>query len=438
MPIGITSLAKNTWGNLWWLGLLLLFIGIVTNFGTAALRLPALVSSPVTVDGASYYVGAWAMRMGLSPYVWSPETLRLAGEQHGVTLTPTPPGSPTPWVWMYQILTVFSYPAVAWVWLLILVAIVIYSTRLLVQIAGDRRWKTTLIVLPFTLTFGPTVLNLTIGQNALVVLLGALLLGRYLGGKSSRGSALLTWLLAVSAKIYPVIWLALLLFLRRWRMLVVSIAVCVLLFGVIALLEPAADRDYWFNCLLKRGREVTDDINIDDQSIGARVELLGRENRISLHSLDPQDREEIVWSPPFEIPARSLRVISLIITIGLGAILVRTWWLADQDRFNEGLLYLLVLFSLLPIPHMERYNHVAILPAMAWLWKWDKTSRLLIVLAYCLVGISRLNHLWAAILAWPWGPLATGTSVYAILILGGGIVRLVTGGSSGRLTDVEV
>ena len=37
---------------------------------------------------------------------------------------------------------------------------------------------------------------------------------------------------------------------------------------------------------------------------------------------------------------------------------------------TKGLLYLLVLFSLLPIPHMERYNHVAVLPAMAWLWRW--------------------------------------------------------------------
>jgi alpha-1,2-mannosyltransferase len=334
---------------------------------------------------------------------------------------------------MYQVLTVFPYPVAAWVWLLILLAIMAYSTHLLVRIAGYSGWKTTLAVLPFTVTFGPTFLNLTIGQNGPVVLLGALLLGRYLHGQARPGSAMAGWVVAVAAKIYPVLWITLLLFVRRWRMAVILGLVCILLFGVVAILERDADRDYWFNYLLQRGREVTGDVFVDDQSLSARIELLGRTNRMGLHGLDVDAREEIVWSPPWDIPGRTLRIVSLVIIIGLGAVVLRTWLVADRDRFSEGLLYLVVLFSLLPIPHMERYNHVALLPAMAWLWRRGPKYRFLTVLAYCLAGLSRLNHLWAAILHWPLGPLATGTCMYAVLILGAGIIHVARQGSLTRL-----
>jgi alpha-1,2-mannosyltransferase len=257
------------------------------------------------------------------------------------------------------------------------------------------------------------------------VLLGALLLGRHLRGQARAASALTGWVIAVAAKIYPLLWIALLPFLKRWRLAIALGVACILLFGIVALLERDADRDYWFDYLLEQQHEFTGDVLVDDQSLSARIELLGRTNRVELHGLDVSAREEVVWSPPWEIPGRTLRIVSLVIIIGLGAVVLRTWLVADKDRFGEGLLYLVVLFSLLPIPHMERYNHVALLPAMAWLWRRGPKYRFLTVLAYCLAGLSRLNHLWAAIFHWPLGPLATGTCMYAVLILGVGIVHVV-------------
>jgi hypothetical protein len=425
MLAGVIRSSKTAWGRLWWLGLLLLFVGIVTNFGTAALRIPTLVPYPEAVDGASYYVGAWAMRHGVSPYVWTPEFLRLAGEEHSLPRLPTPPASPTPWVWMYQILTVFPYPVAAWIWLAIQLAVMTYGTYLLAQVAGRPGWKTALVLLPFTVTFGSTFLNLTIGQNGVVVFLGALLLGRYLGHAARRGWAVAAWALAAGAKIYPLFWIVLLPFLKRWRLAVAMLATVILLFGMVALLEPDADRDYWFNYLLKRSREVTGNVFVDDQSLSARVEILGRTYRAGRYGLDIGPKGGQVWAPPWEASDAVLKAVTVALIAGLGVILVRTWMIKDREPSGEGLLYLTVLFFLLPIPHMERYNHVAVLPAMAWLWQAGHRYRLLTVLAYCLVGLSRLNQLWAVIFAWPLGPLMTGTCMYAVLILGTGIVHRV-------------
>lgn len=102
----------------------------------------------------------------------------------------------------------------------------------------------------------------------------------------------------------------------------------------------------------------------------------------------------------------------------------------------EGAFYLWVLYWLLPFPHTERYNHVLLLPAMAWLWARSETfahrsetlaqrGRNLVILAYFLAGLSRLTHLWAILLPAPWGPLASGFGLYAVLLLGGGTVALL-------------
>jgi hypothetical protein len=127
------------------------------------------------------------------------------------------------------------------------------------------------------------------------------------------------------------------------------------------------------------------------------------------------------------VGAVGLITTALLAALAGGVVLV--WIRADRARHAEALFYLAVLYTLLPIPHMERYNHVIILPAMAWLWGQGEGYRPVAVVAYCLIALSRLNHLWAIIFGWPLGPLVTGTCTYAVLLLGGGIAHRVLSGS---------
>jgi hypothetical protein len=88
----------------------------------------------------------------------------------------------------------------------------------------------------------------------------------------------------------------------------------------------------------------------------------------------------------------------------------------------EPAFYLWVLYGLIALLHIERYNHVLLLPAMAWLWNRGRWQRIVVVVAYALVGLSRLTHLWAMLLPAPWGPLAAGFGTYAVFLLGAAIV----------------
>jgi alpha-1,2-mannosyltransferase len=408
---------------LWRVGIVLVLAGIIANFGTAALRLPDLIP-PTPVDGASYYIGAWAMRLGKSPFVWTPEMLRYAEEEQGVNVPATPPASPPLWVWLYQALTPFQFSAAMWVWLLIQLAVAYWATHLLVRVAGGSGWKQTLVLFPFTVSFGPTFLNLTIGQNGLFVLLGALLIGRYLRKECGHAVIAVTaWLIGTAAKIYPVVWIVMLPFARKWRLGTVMLIVFAISFGAMALFYSTANHDYWFDYLMQRGREVTTEVSVDDQSLSAWLLLLGTTNKMSFRGFRTETLHEEVWQPYRDMEPETLRAIALAILLGLTALMFYLWLKADMRQYGEGLFYMLVLFTLLPLPHMERYNHVTLLPAMAWLWARGGRYRLFTVTAYCLAGLSRLNHLWALLFPWPVGPLVTATCLYSVFILGAGIAH---------------
>jgi alpha-1,2-mannosyltransferase len=286
------------------------------------------------------------------------------------------------------------------------------------------------VACPFTITFGSTFLNLTTGQNGLFVLLGVVLLSRHLSRPRTRSFvAVVGWVIAVAAKIYPLLWLAAWPFLRKRLALAMALTV-VAVFAIILLVEPAANKDYWFRFLPESAESYGGGVRVDDQSLGARVALIGRTSQLGFSGKDVETRHEKAWRPPREIPSGVVHLITVVGLLGLGAGIVRVWLRADAARYGEGLFYLVVLYALLPVPHMERYNHVAILPAMAWLWGQDRKYRSLTVAAYCLVGLSRLNHLWALTFGWPLGPLATGTCMYAVLVLGLGIAHRVLSRSS--------
>lgn len=409
----------------------MLFLGgVVTNFGTAAIRLPTVVPSPRPIDFGAYYVGSWAMRIGASPYYWPAELLDSVVAQQRMSIAPTPPVSPPVWVWITQIFTLFSFPVAAWIWLVFQVALVVWCTSRLVGIAGHPGWKATLVVCPFTITFGSTFLNLTTGQNGIFVLLGVVLLARHLSGGGKRCfAAVLGWVIAVAAKIYPVLWLAAWALLKRRTALAMVVTV-VAVFALILLIEPAANNQYWFRFLPDNARAYGGKVLVDDQSVVGRISLLARTSELGFSGREVETRHATVWRPPFEIAVSLVNLIAVLVLAALAAGVAAVWIRADRPADGEGLFYLVVLYALLPIPHMERYNHVAILPAMAWLWGQGTKYRQLTVLAYCLVGLSRLNHFWAIIFAWPLGPLATGTCLYAVLLLGGGIAHRILSASS--------
>jgi hypothetical protein len=145
--------------------------------------------------------------------------------------------------------------------------------------------------------------------------------------------------------------------------------------------------------------------------------------------MDVFDKHSNIWKPPRELPAGSIRPITMIILALLAAATGYVWLRANRAIHAEGMFYMVVLFALLPLPHMARYNHVLLLPAMAWLWGRGRPYKYLVIIAYAMVGLSRLNHLWAMILDWPWGPLASGFTIYAILLLMGGMGHRIRAGS---------
>jgi hypothetical protein len=421
----LTGRLRSWFGRWWWLWGGLAAIGVATNAGTAAGRLSEILPAPHPLDFASYYAGGWATRLGGSAYYWPPDLLLFLKATQGMTVAPTPPVSPPPWVWLMQIFTLLPFQAAAWAWLAIQLGLIVWCSRMLLAIAGHSGWKGTLWLAVFVATFGPVFLCLTIGQNAVLPLAGALVMGRYLGGKAHRASGVVVgWVLAVITKLFPLLWYAAVFPLRRRLAVVMAVATGAVLAGS-WLVQPVANQDYWRRFLPDSGRGVLESVSVDDQSVEARVALLARTNTLSFEGGATAARHETVWRPPWDLSAGTVRVISLILVLGLGAAVVAVWLRSDAPRHSEALFYLVVLFSLVPLPHMERYNHTLLLPAMAWLWAQGRTYRWLTVTAYCLVGLSRLNHLWALVLPWPLGALATGTCLYSALLLGWGISHRV-------------
>jgi len=137
----------------------------------------------------------------------------------------------------------------------------------------------------------------------------------------------------------------------------------------------------------------------------------------------------VTWSFPWNLSHRAIQSVSGALILILAALLLFAW-IRNNCREAEGMLYALVLLSLLVFPHVERYNHALVLPAMAWLWRQSPPYRSLTVIAYGMFGLSRLNHLWV-LLPSPLGPLASGFGLAGVLILFFGLahslVRLKSG-----------
>jgi len=280
-------------------------------------------------------------------------------------------------------------------------------------------------------------LNLTLGQSGLFLLIAVLIIGQAIRAKTKDSSlwAAIAWVVAVGAKLFPLIWLGALPLLRRWRLFVLATMVVFLAFGLTTLLAPTASQDYWLRFLPERVFSYSEQVGIDDQSLVAWLDRLGRPQTFRVPGLSVAERHAVTWSPPWSVDPVLIRLAdySLVALLALVPIIVL---LRAGSTEAEGAFYLWVLYGLIVFPHTERYNHVLLLPAMAWLWARSETfaqrsefraqwGRKLVILAYFLVGLSRLTHLWAILLPAPWGPLASGFGLYAVLLLGGGMVSLL-------------
>ncbi len=397
--------------------------GILLHASTAIFRLDTFFPYPQLVDFAAFYAGAWAVRLGTSPYEWHPAVIEYLRTVQGLRIHPPVLHSPPAWAWLLQPLTLFDFPTATLIWLVLLLGLAIWSAFLLARTAGWEEWPEKGILLLLVLTFGPVFLTLTLGQNSLFLLIAALVTGHSFC--SERGYRFLgvtiSWILATSAKLFPLIWLPALLLLRRWRWAAFVTVALLLFWGWTYLLTPTVSQDYWSRFLPGRSLLFTEQVGIDDQSLIAWLDRLGRPHTFDVPGLSLSRQHTVVWSPPWSVSPSWIRRVGFTL-ITLIAIPVMAVLLRSGPTAAEGAFYLWVLYGLLLFPHMERYNHVLLLPAMAWLWKRGRYGHHLVILAYFFTGLSRLTHLWAILLPAPWGPLCSGFGLYAVLLLMTGMI----------------
>jgi hypothetical protein len=423
----------------------------VAQVGTALLRLSTFFPTPKLLDFAGFYASAWAIRQGLSPYNLPAEWLQGLQTAQAIPLTPPVIFNPPFWPWLLQPLTSFSYPVAAFIWVLLNLALLAWATTALAHIAGyghpaRRSWTIWVPLFFLVLTFGPVFLDLTLGQTSVVLLVTALAMGRSLsryqpavaasrpanaastagrsGGRLGTVSTLIAALaggLAVGVKLFPLTWLAALPLLRRWRELILATLLVVVILGLGFIVSPASSQvygKYLFTERLAASSEVT---SVDDEALIAWLDRLVRPQTFSVSGFGVEQRTTVVWSPPWVVDARVVRWVGYILLALLVLPCLFLLLRALPEQY-EPAFYLWVLYGLIALLHIERYNHVLLLPAMAWLWGRGRWQRIVVVVAYTLVGLSRLTHLWAMLLPAPWGPLAAGFGTYAGFLLGAAIV----------------
>ena len=112
---------------------------------------------------------------GLSPYGWTPEnTALLAGRISGSARSNSTPM----WLVLLWPLSHVPFELAATLWTGLLILISAYCSRRLSKIAGYSSWTALAIAFLVTITFGPVVLTLTLGQNSGFLLLAVLIAGQ--------------------------------------------------------------------------------------------------------------------------------------------------------------------------------------------------------------------------------------------------------------------
>lgn len=404
-------------------------IAIVIHGGTALLRLSTFFPLPRLLDFAIFCAGAEALKRGISPYRISADFAHDFFLRSGFDVGPDAILSPPLWFFFLQPFTLVSFPTASWIWLAILIILTIVSTGMLMSVAGmgTTPVKSAAVFL-LIVTFGPVFLNLTLGQNGLFLLLAALLTGRLLRPEKSAHpfGAVSSWLVAFSTKVFPVIWISPLPFLRRWKLFFLSLACLVAANLAIHALYPAASHDYWARLFFHQSSSYIGFSDMDDQSLLAAVDRVSRPQTFNVAGLSVHRFHNVRWSPPYTLSVAAVFGIAAFLCLALGVFYLILLVRLKKDREEEILFYLFVLLSLAAVPHMERYNHVLALPALAWLWRQAGGYRTVVCITYLLFGLSRLNHLWALTLPFPLAAFAVSSGLGAVVLTGGAVVHRLT------------
>lgn len=378
---------------------LLLWIAFGIHALTFSLRLSVFWPTPALFDFTAFYMGGWAIRLGYSPYRWPEETL-LALADATQTPLPIPLLNSFPlWAWLMQPFSWLHFPTAAWLWLALQVAMLIWCALALARLAGVETLRGKAIVFVLLATFGPTALTLALGQSAIFALVAALLLAEQLDGVRPfrLGAALAAWLAALATKLFPLLW-PLAFLLQRKVPLLLATLVALLLFTLgHGLLTPTLTIDYFFAFLPERAGEFAALAGRDDQSLIA-----------TLLRLFPGEM--------------SLLALALAITMltGIGLFVAQLLFRSAYTREYTAAFWAWVLFCLLPFPHTERYNHVLLAPAMAWLWGRGERSRRFAIAGYALAAVARLTRLWE-LLPPPGLAILSTAGVAAVIVLIAGL-----------------
>ncbi len=404
------------WGQRWrWWGAALCG-ALILHGGTALLRLGAFSPFPEAVDFSSYYAGAWSLRMGLSPYPWPERVIYFLQENFRLPAIPPPLNSPPAWAWLMLPFTVFWFPTAAWVWLGVSLALTVACHVRLARMAGWRRPGAVWLALPITFTFGPLFLNLTLGQNGIVLLACLIVMLRELEGEAKpfgvRSAA--AWTIAVAAKVYPLLWLGAYAAAGRWRQFWLAGMLAIIVFTAATLAAPAASADYWLAYLPGQSSFFAKNVSIDDQSLHGWLTRLLTDGEYAFPGLSTDEMRTVKWDLPWAVPGQFVRLFSGALLAALAGWLAYGWYRHRADPAE--ILMALVLFGLLVFPHMARYNHVLVLPAMARLWATGQDGRRAAISGYALFGLARLNHLWALLPALGGAPLS-GAGTLGVLVL---------------------
>ncbi len=401
--------------------------GAILNFGTAALRLGNFFPTPRLIDFSAFYASSWALRLGKSPYALPTSFLDDLVARTGMPLTPPPIYNPPIWPILTYPFAFLSYTPAAFLWIATNLAMLVAVTFLLSDIARVQGWKGRSISFLLMLTFGPVFLDLSIGQNSTFLLLMATIAGWSLhrSARHAEPIAALAVALAVGAKLFPLFWSGAFFLLRRWRLFTLTVGTTAGLFALSFLLFPDESLDYATVQLPGRLSSSVESVGINDQTLIAWLMRVFRPQSFTVQGISAFEMAQTAWAPVITLSEQAVNLIGYV------ALLAITGWAAvviwrHGQMVPEAALFLWVLVGLLAFPHMERYNHVLLLPAMAWLWPRSAQAASIVVLAYFLSGMARLTHFWATALPGALAGLFTGFGVIAALLLTVGMLVEMT------------
>jgi hypothetical protein len=403
-------------------------LGMLIHGGTALVRLAGIRSYPLSLDFAGYYVGAHCLRSGISPYPSPQWFTQSVCQEWSAPAGAAPLVSPPAWAWLLSPLSHLPFPSAAAVWFAVSCALLTWSALKLSRLTGAHTGLQKMGVWLAAVTFGPVVLDLMLGQNSLLLLAAAIATGETLRlGRLEIRSGVMLGLSAVG-KVFPAAWLAVPLLLSRWKLAATSILLAGALAGIVSVRYPGPSRDYWRRFLPSVGKATAVQGDLDDQSLVAWMQRLGRSQSYTVAGLSVQNRSDVHWEVPWYLSPTAIYRAGAVASTALVCFAFLLVFRFGRGR-PELAFYLWVMVVLLVVPHMMRYNHTLLLLAAAWLWGAGGHGKTFAAFSYLFAGLSRLNHLWALLLPAPWGPLASGCGAIAVLIACAGLAV----GLSGRL-----